>query len=150
MVVVPPFEYLEYRHAGLCVQLPTFLKIKHAAPRLYATGRLFRSSIIIQFDPSAGEQNAWEQLLRQKSIHSTQLESRIVREGEVERPYPGYERIIEHRVIDHPTGNVNFGWGLACYPKGHFLQIQVGGFIPFSKVEDAWRHVVESIRVLDE
>ena len=143
-------EYFEYRSGGIRVLVPSYLAIESDAPDLSAVSADEKSTLLIRFIATSGEGTDWERILRQPWRGNTMLDSVVIRERDVNVPYPGFERIVEHKLKNSADPNTNFFWGMALHPSiGSTLEVQITSFSPFLEGEEVWTRTVESIYVLD-
>lgn len=143
-------EYILYEHGGLSVLIPKYMRVKYDAPRFHAIGRRGRATLVIQIDTSKNERDAWEQLLHGPFCGDELLESRIIRQGMIDSPYSGWERIVENCLRLTPN-DPSYGWGLELHPPGNrFIEVQAGEFTDWETFERRWRPVIESIRLIPD
>ena len=122
---------------------PSFLKVKSHIPHFYAESKRPHASVAIEISSNPTLRASWERLVRGPLRTNRQLESRIIRQGPVETPFEGWEKILEHRVKGHPT--VDFGWALILYLGNDFMQVELGEFREFSiEREQLWQKMIDS------
>lgn len=152
-------HYTWYQRGQVGFLLPDFLEIETHIPHFYAHADNRRITIAIEFSSNSSIRRGTQEVLRGQLGVNPLLESRILRQGKIELPFRGYERIVEHR--HRRDGTVDFDWGILLYTGytrddeytgrsgDEFLDISIGEFREFSpESERRWRTLIDSIQRL--
>jgi hypothetical protein len=137
--------YKSYAKGGIGFLLPSFLEVESDIPHFYAKSREQNASVVIEIDSDPMVRAGWERLLREPLRTIPELQSRMIRQGRIETPFQGWEKIIEHRL--KADGTVDFAWLLILYVGEEFMQVQLGEFREFSiEREQLWQKMIDSFR----
>lgn len=135
-------KYLQYDHCGIRIMVPDGFKIKLCSNGFCASERKGPQGFAIELDPSGEVSESWKSILHGPLGKNPMLDMSVLKEGVVDVPYSGWERILECRkdgVV------VDFGWAMYFCPKGHFVILQIDGVGSYEDSEPIWRKVINSL-----
>jgi hypothetical protein len=135
-----------FSEGGLIVSIPPQFKVVSRPPQFQATRK--SSSITIVLNPAGTLWAGWQRMLHGPLGQNPDLDSRVVREGDIEAPYSGFERIVEHYC--KPTGKSNFAWALLLQAGSVQVIFQIVDFGTFDESHAMWTQVVQSLHVACE
>ncbi|WP_425399349.1 hypothetical protein [Aeoliella sp.] len=135
----------EYSDIGLKLLCPSILRIKERTPNLYAESQGGSSTMVLLLDPPGAVWREWRNLVRAPLGKNPMLETTILRQGEVNLPYDGYEIVTQQRVI--ATGDQSFGWAMVLSPRDKRVVWTIEDDGEFKTKKEMWTEVVRSLRV---
>ncbi len=136
---------IEYHRDAVAVKLPKNVRVLTDVPHLLVTSRKQDRSVCLELDPLETVWTAYHQLATGPIGKNDLLDSIIVRSGPTIRPYPGLERIVEHRL---KTGaSVSFAWLLLLNANGKRAICQVQDSCAFEERREFWESVVYSLEI---
>jgi hypothetical protein len=143
---MPAWDYVWYEHAGLKLLIPECTRATPRESGVLARGvgpfRVLLSALIVTDSEKAARLS---QLLHGPVVSGGSATVRLIREGPVEFPFPGWERVRQDQYLG---GGPGYFWGLMFYFDGLAIQVNIsGGGVFDTTTERGWARVIQSISV---
>lgn len=139
-------RFREYNSGGLRLLVPAALEPLSGPPTFYAEGPPECADLLIEVHPRDAEPVKLSECeVRGPVAKNPDLSSRILRQGAVVHPYPGWERVWESALSG---GTVQSEWALVLYPSNELgVTLTATSDEYFANVEPLWTMVIRSLRI---
>lgn len=135
--------FCEYSKNGISFKIPKKIKVRSDFPNFFGESRAQAMTFAVTSSSESELLDSWEGMVKARLGNNPTLDSRIIREGEVFYSCPGYERIVEHQLID--TDDINATWIVLLSLKEHNVLFMATSNSKFTDFEETCKCVIDSL-----